>query len=135
MAEDDGTAKPVSSGMKNGRPAKRRVASAPLPATPEGSAESLITPSPTPSPSNSKKKFERLSSSLKTAFNPTSGRNRPPGNVRTVSVKAPGRYDRYPGEGTLQFYPPPDISRFRKSPQTEEGSQNTAAAEEGTGAV
>ncbi|KAF9218228.1 hypothetical protein BS17DRAFT_791892 [Gyrodon lividus] len=125
MTEDDGTAQQVPLMVQKARPAKRRVASAPLPQVAD---KDLITPSPTPSP-NSKRKMERMSSSLKSAFNPAIVRNRPAGNVRTISMKAPGRHDRYPGEGTLQLYPTPNPNRFRKSPETEEESQNTLVDE------
>ncbi|KAF8843554.1 hypothetical protein BDN67DRAFT_964014 [Paxillus ammoniavirescens] len=138
MTEDDGTAQQMLPVVTKTRPAKRRVASAPLP---QGVDMNLITPSPTPSP-KSKKNMERMvntaavtscfvidrlqSSSLKTAFNPAIGRSRPAGNVRTVSMKAPGRHDRYPGEGILQLYPSPNPNRFKKA--TEE-SQTTLVDE------
>lgn len=140
MSEDDGTAIPVPPAVKKARPAKRRVASAPLPAAPAPPDATLITPSPSPSP-NSKKKLERMvkvshrscwnrsdrsqSSSLKNAFNPGSVRNRPGGNLRTVSMMNSGYHDRYPGESTLQFYPPPDPNRFKPSPTAKEDSQKT----------
>ncbi|KAG1756650.1 uncharacterized protein EDB91DRAFT_1093789 [Suillus paluster] len=103
------------------RPAKQRVASAPVAQL----VNTLMTPSPSLSPNSNR--LDRLSIELKNAFPPVQGRVRPALSLRTVSVKGRGRYDQFPGEGLLDLGPPPNPGRFMQGPDSaSQESESTA---------
>lgn len=56
-------------------------------------------------------------------------RHRTAHNVRTVSMNGPRRNEPYPGEGVLQFYPPPDLSRFNTKSNPEGSLQESLPQE------
>ncbi|KAH7929709.1 hypothetical protein BV22DRAFT_1029110 [Leucogyrophana mollusca] len=72
---------------------------------------------------------DRMSSSLKGAFYPGLGRAKPAPSLRTVSMVYPGRNDRFPGEGLIQFDPPPDILQRNDSGGTAAAIQDGKSEE------